>query len=424
MKKKWILFLAGRYLITKRKDKSHVAFFLSVGQITVGVMALLTIISVMNGFQQDMIDNRTEVVSYHIRIEPKQGNILSPEVIEKIEQINNVTAVVHCIDDQTIITGLNEKPTHVIIRATDKNVLEIDNSLKEKLDLLGNDFNISEPNTIFLGRVLANTIGAYKDDTVKILTFSGNEYSSVVPVDVEFRVGGTFRGAGPEYDSSLAFISLESGESALQFGTSFWGIKVKNKTRELKVLEELKSLDELTDCRITSWREYNSGFYNALKMEKVMMILLVSLVFIVIAVNINHSLKRSLTERIEELALLKAIGASPNDVRLIFLFEGIVISLIGAVSGLLLGIVLTLNINGFFGVIENVVNFFISLFNGNSDFSIYSPRHFYLIRVPVDIMTSDIVIITLSALIFTIFASYLASYRAATIKPAEVVHYE
>ena len=153
------------------------------------------------------------------------------------------------------------------------------------------------------------------------------------------------------------------------------------------------------------------------------MFLVVSLVFLVVAVNIFHSMKRSVSERMEEVALLKSIGAVPGEIIMIFLLEGLLISLVGVLAGMVLGLILSFNINGLFEVVERVVNGLLGLFNG-SGISIYSSRTFYLVNVPVLIMESDLVFVGAAAVIFSLWGAWAAASPVARINPAEVLNIE
>ena len=163
------------------------------------------------------------------------------------------------------------------------------------------------------------------------------------------------------------------------------------------------------------------------------MFLLFGLIFIVVGLNIYQSQRRIVLEHREEIGLLRAIGAREKAVRLIFVFEGGIIGFTGAGIGLILGLIISTNISGFFTIIEYIVNFFIGIINifagvfGSDDiggFSIFSPAVFYLKEIPTRIIPVEIILIFLFGFLSAIAAAWFASRKISIIRPAEVLRYE
>jgi lipoprotein-releasing system permease protein len=166
-------------------------------------------------------------------------------------------------------------------------------------------------------------------------------------------------------------------------------------------------------------------------MEKLVMMILLSLIFVVVGVNIFHSLKRTVYERMEEIGVLKSVGADGKAIQWIFIFEGILIGFTGAVTGILLGLLIAGNINALFRAIERITNFLLGLassillpLSGGEDFAIFSPRYYYLAEVPSRVLFQEVVSVFIFAVLISSLAAYLASRRAASIKPAEVLREE
>jgi lipoprotein-releasing system permease protein len=419
----WVLTTAFRYLFTKRKEKGHVAALLSILGIAVGVMTLVIVLSVMNGFQHNYIDNINEVLSYHLRLD-KKGEPLDSEDLDDLSQLKGVNVVVPFIDFQTTLRGEYSEPDVALIRAVPPETREKDSSLASHLTIEAGDFDLSQPGTIVLGAQLALSQGVFPGDKVTLLSLAGDGFSRLAIREEEFLVTGTVRCGYLEYDSSLGFISLESARTIMGEDYQVYGIKTDHINKEDHYQGQIEALfQNRDDIKVTNWKEYNTAFFDALRMEKVMMFLVVSLVFLVVAVNIFHSLKRSVSERMEEIALLKSLGASPGQVKGIFLLEGFYISLMGVSLGLGLGVFLTVNINEVFSVVESVVNGVMGLFRA-SGISIYSSRNYYLVDVPVLIMPWDLIFIGSAAILFSLGGAWLASAPVAEIKPAEVLNIE
>lgn len=428
-KQRWVLNSSMRYMLSKRKEKSNLSVILSILGITLGVMALLTVLSVMNGFQQNYISNINDVLSYHIRVN-RQGKTLEPVTQDELESLPWVQSITPFTDIQTLVTGTVSEPGGALIRGIPPEALIKDESLSSHLTLRSGELNLTVQRGIILGNELARSLGLFPGDSLTLMTLKGSQFSRLGVGQEEFILQGTFRTGYYEYDSTLGFISLEDAQNIMESRQITYGLKIANRMKDRHFRSVLLNKPYLEDCEITTWRDYNKAFFNALMMEKIMMILMVSLIFIVVALNIFHSLKRSVAERIEEIALYKAMGAGPWQVRSLFLLQGLLLSTAGTLTGLLSGYLLSKNVNQVFRAVEAVVNTAGRLISwifrrgGLSDFSIYSSRDFYLLEVPVVIMGADMSVIALAAIGFSLIAALKATSRVAGIRPAEVFSYE
>ena len=162
-----------------------------------------------------------------------------------------------------------------------------------------------------------------------------------------------------------------------------------------------------------------------------MMMVLISFIFIVVAVNIFHAMKRSVVERIEEIALMKAVGATGGEIQFIFITEGLIIGILGSFIGVLSAYTISHNVNGIFHFVERLVLFFIDLFSRftrgretmNGD-GIYRGTLYFFQELPVEIMSSDVLYVTATALFSVLAAAWCASRAVSTIRPAKVLRYE
>ncbi len=422
-KNNWIVGTALRYLFTRRKEKGHVASLLSILGIGVGVMTLVVVLSVMNGFQHNYIDNINEIISYHLRID-RTGEELSPEDLAILEALTGIERVEPLVDFQTTLRGEYGEPDIALIRALAPEARDRDHALAAHLSVESGSFDIARPGTIVLGSELALSQGIFPGDRVTLLSLAGKGLSRLALQEQEFLVTGTVRTGYLEYDKTLGFISLDSARDIMGETYRVYGIKISRIGRAEALQHRIgEALGHQSDLAITTWKEYNTAFFEALRMEKIMMFLVVSLVFLVVAVNIFHSLKRSVSERMEEIALLKSLGATPGKIQGIFILEGLFLSFAGVLGGLALGILISLNINDVFSLVELVVNSAMGLFR-SSGISIYSSMNYYLVDVPVLIMGPDLVFIGSAAILFSLGGAWLASAPVAAIKPAEVLNIE
>jgi lipoprotein-releasing system permease protein len=185
---------------------------------------------------------------------------------------------------------------------------------------------------------------------------------------------------------------------------------------------------------LRSWRDYNRSFFGALRTEKLMMFILVGLIFIVVGLNIFQAQRRLVLERREEIALLRALGASDTAVRLVFVWDGFIIGLAGSVLGLVPGLLIAFHIPAFFSFLEGAVNLFISFINfisdyfganaGTEEFAVFSPRIFYIKEIPSRVIPREAVLIFLFGFFSALLAAWFASGKVSGAKPAEVLRYE
>ena len=433
MKKSWVFFVASRYIF-KGRGSSPV---LSILGIAVGVLALIVIIAVMNGFQLGFIESILEISSYHLRLEyfPQEK---VDEIRESILAIPSVRAAVPFKEFQALARGRRSGQQAVLIRGLGENALEIDRAMESRLDFEYGSFDISDRSNVLLGTQLAGRLGLSVGDEVTLFSITG-----ILSAEGEggldtFLITGIFRTGYYEYDCSWAFINIESPSFLVNESDLKLGIKLANRFQDRYALEQIKrkmrelNLDE--SVKLSSWRDYNRSFFGALRTEKLFMFILVGLIFIVVGLNIFQAQRRAVLQRREEIGLLRAVGGTEREVRFVFVLDGAIIGLTGACIGLILGLVISLNIPQFFSLVENIVNIFISIINmlaaqflgaGWTDsFAVFSPQIFYIKEIPSRILPYEVVIIFMFGFLSALAAAFFASRKAVKVQPAEVLRYE
>lgn len=418
---KWIIYTAFRHFRSKRREKGDTSTLLSIIGIISGVMTMITVIGVMNGFQGSKIDNLIEIGSSHIVLEPKGESLkLDPSVfnIDLIEtwykSSENITAI--SSERSTSLKGVQ------VVSLPD-DVRDIDPKFKEKVRVrFGGEFNLYEENSIIVGSILARRLHARVGDTISLLSLIGESGEKFRPTQVEFTLTGIYQSGHSAFDEAMVFIS---NESANNYFSKDWVYKIKltDIKRFKSVMDILASNSQVSEnFNIKSWKDFNRSYYSALKNEKNMMTILIGLIFIVVGVNIYNSHRRSVYLRYEEISVLKTLGGTSNDIRLIYILEGFFVGFIGASAGVLLGLFITFNINNVFSILEVIINFFLSIFN--SSVSLYGSQSFYLTEVPVRVYLNECIGVFLSALITSMGAAFFASKRISIIKPGEVIRNE
>jgi len=432
MKISWVLFISRRYFRVKRKTTGLASSIIALAGLTVGVMALVTVLSVMNGFQLGFIENILELSSFHIRgISPDAAREQagSPAAVEKLSSLPGVRAVLPFKDIQTLIQGQHSAFTPVLVRGVPGNILQADPGFVEKLGVFRGDFNIADGRGILVGYDLAYLLGADVGDTISLVSLSGDGFSLLSPEVLDFQVRGLFRSGYYEFNAGLAVVSLDGAAELARGVPLIYGVKMDDYHRAASLFPFLGKDPFFSNWHMETWQEYNSGFFGALRLEKGAMMILMGLIFLVVGVNIYNAQKRNVIDRYEEIGILRSLGASPWSIRSIFLWEGVMIGVSGGLLGTLLGLLITQNIRPIIGFTEDLLNFFLggaaamtALFSGGAGGGTYFS--FYLPEVPVRVLYGEVVVIFLFAFTSSLVSAYFASSRVSSIQPGQVLRYE
>ncbi|MCL2480893.1 MAG: ABC transporter permease [Spirochaetaceae bacterium] len=463
---RWFIFLANRYIWPRKADKKNTTKVLSILGLAAGVITLIAVMSIMNGLQLGFINDILEIESYHIRIYNTDDEKAIATTLENNSAVLNFTTF---YDTQTLLSGGISRLDPVMVRLINEKDFKQDKSLIKHLGIEEFQIDIDGAYKVVIGAELARVLHASIGETISLISLSGNNFASLRPDTIDFEITGIFQSGYYQFDRNMIFISdmhvslfeqgrAREGSSAMQDpvpmkigiqrgdGSSVQGdvgdkscsdngkiigIKLKNRYRDIETIFEIKT--NHPNAEIVSWREYNKSFFSALQMEKVIMLLLIVLIFVVIGVNIFNSTKRTVAEKLEDIAVLYAIGAPEKSVRKIFLFEGIIIGLISGFAGVVLGLLIIININEIFAIFGKVVThlfrcveFVASTAGLSQDFSftLFPSDYFYLAEIPVKIVLVEVVTIFIFALLSAVLSAYFASKKISVDNPAEYLRYE
>jgi len=429
---RWIGFVATRYVSQGRRNSPSPV--LSVLGIATGVLALTVIIAVMNGFQLGFIESILEISSYHLRLEglpSESGN----ELAGKLRSVPEILSVLPFRELNVLLRGRQTTPRGALVRGVPPGALALDPGLAKQLEIEDGFFDLDDQYNIVLGAELARQLSVRTGDRVSLLSITdGIRFEEESGSDF-YTVSGIFRSGFYEYDLGWAFIDLDkAAQLSDELTLPVLGIKLKNRWQDQKAIGEIEKLLSASGASITSWRNYNRAFFGALRTEKLIMFILVGLIFVVVGLNIFQSQRRIVLERREEIGLLRALGASDTAVRLVFVWDGLIIGLAGAGLGLIPGLLIAFNIPAVFSFLEGAVNLFISMLNalfdflganaGAGEFALFSPQIFYIKEIPSRVIPHEVVLIFLFGFFSALFAAWFASGKVAGIKPAEVLRYE
>lgn len=429
---RWISVVSRRFARVDRKGRSAVTSVLATLGICFGVMTLTVVMSVMNGFQMSFIDSILEVSSYHLRVinvAPEQENALKAAC----ETEKRIMACVPFYEAQALMTGEKGGAVAVNVRAADESIYYKDEGFKKELRMISGSFDFSETDSIILGSTLARNLGVRTGDTVNLLVMSGGSDVDLFSSDRLFTVRGIFTTGYAEINSACAFTGTAAAEK--YFGASakkIWGIKIKNYDKDLGVVASIKKqlgLSDSSKTQIQSWRSFNKTFFGALRIEKNMLLLLVALIFVVVAINIYNGMRRLVFERRTEIAVLSALGARKGGIKSIFIMRGFIMGTVGALTGVVLGIIISLNTDVVFTLAAKLmygIQYLITALTDrqnlqyvqiNSSYNLYA-------SIPARLFPGEVTAITLFGVFSPLIASWAASRNVLKLTVSEVLHNE
>ena len=423
----WIFFVSRRFAKVDRKGASRATTTLATLGICFGVMTLITVISVMNGFQHSFIDVIMEISSYHIRVEG-EGDVLFSDISES-QSIRSVTPF---YEAQSLVTGTSGREAAAMIKAVPATVREDDSFFKKYVNMISGSFDLTDDefteNKIVIGSDLARKTGARTGSRINLYALSGGSDVDLFSGDRIFTVTGIFHTGYADINSTFAFISLENGQK--YFGKDaklIYGIKLFNENDCDREIQKIQKTYPSLKCE--SWKSYNRSFFGALQVEKNMLMFLVFLIFVVVAINIFNGMRRMVYERREEISVLSAFGGKKKAIQSIFVMQGFLTGFLGAVPGMLLGLFLTLNIDTVFMVLSKISYYFtllsVMITNpANADFVTENPMFLLYASIPPKIFAGEVIMITLFGICSSLLASFVASRGVLKLTVVEVMRDE
>jgi len=407
-------FVSLRYLLAKRRQTFiSLITFISIAGVAVGVTALIVVLAVMNGFQRDLRDRILGITS-HIVVGRFDATISNyHEVIDEIKLERGVTGASPYVYTQVMLSS-GRGVSGALLRGIDpQTATEVVNIQKDMIrgnlmDLGNTPAGSTEDNPgIILGVELANNLGVRQKDWVTVISPTGRLTPiGQTPKSRLFQVVGIFQSGMFEYDNTLAYISLKSAQQFLGIGDVVSGIEVR-----VEDIYDAQAIAQKLRSRlgpsfwVRDWMQMNRNLFSALKLEKVVMFIILTLIVLVAAFNIVSSLIMLVMEKTRDIAILKAMGATTASIRKIFVLEGLMIGVSGTILGLLGGM-------GLCGILKKY--HFIEL-----------PRDvYYISTLPVHLEGLDVAIIAFSAIAISLIATLYPSRQAAKLEPAEALRYE
>jgi len=416
------LFIGLRYLKAKRKSTFiSIITFISTAGVTLGVMALIVVLAVMTGFESDLKEKilGTNAHLVVIRSGAPMENYL--HVMEQLKAFKGVQAATPFIYNQVMLSS-GKNVSGVVLRgidvATDSKVTRLSKSIVEgSVDSLDPDIIRGQDSTpgLLVGKELAKHLNLSVGNKVNVISPMGNITPlGMMPRMKPFRVSGIFNTGMFEYDSTLAYVSLGQAQSFFDLGDTVTGIQLK--------VEDVYHTGELArsinremgvNFYARDWMQMNKNILFALKTEKIVMFIILTLIVLVAAFGIASTLFMVVMEKTRDIAILKSMGATGGSIMKIFVLEGLIIGVTGTILGVASGLLVARNLEPIINVIQKITgqNFF-------------SKDIYYLDHFPSSVVPSDVVLISVTAVLISFIATLYPAWQASRMLPAEALRYE
>lgn len=410
------LFIGLRY--TRAKRRNHFISFISLISllgITLGMTALITVMSVMNGFQKEV---RTRIlgVASHIQISGLDGKLTDwRQVAEESRQHPQVEAAAPYVSAQGMVSfGQVVRGIMVngVLPGEEDKVSDLTRMMKEgKLaDLVPGEFGI------VIGLELSRALGVFTGDKIVLISPQGQVTpAGILPRLKQFTVTGIFEAGHFEYDSGLALIHLADAQKLYRMendDVSGVRLKLQDIFKAPQVLRELSPLIS-SQVYATDWTSQHANYFRAIQIEKKMLSLILALIIAVAAFNIVSTLVMAVTDKQSDIAIMRTLGASPRSIMKIFIVQGTLIGILGTALGVIGGTLLAYNVGGVVAFIEHVFSV-----------QFLSREVYYISEIPTDPQLADIVTVASVSFVLTLLATLYPSYRASRVNPAEALRYE
>lgn len=402
---------------TRAKRRNHFISFISMSSmlgVAIGVMALIVVLSVMNGFENELRGRILGMTAHASVVEPGRSLRNWEALEETLMQQPHVLGVAPFLRSQAMLTNgagvqgalirgvLPEKEPRVSVVA--------EKMLQGNLtDLKPGKFNI------VLGYALANALRATVGGKVTIVAPQPNSTpAGIVPRLKRFNVVGIFNVGMNEYDSSMAIIHIDDAKKLFKVKDGVSGIRLKlddmfnAPTISRNIVKQLPGYYGVVD-----WTQYHQNFFKALKMEQTVMFIILFLIVAVAAFNIVSTLVMVVTDKQADVAILRTLGMTPRSIMWVFIVQGVIIGLVGTVLGIIGGVLLALNVKTIVPWIEHQFNVIFM-----------DPETYLISGVPSDLQWSEVINIGVVAFILCLLATIYPAWRAARTQPAEALRYE
>ena len=405
-----------RYTRARRRNHfiSFIAMFSILG-IALGVLVMITVLSVMNGFQTEVRERILGAAS-HVTINAVKGKGLDDwkEVMATSARHPKVIGSAPFVRTEGMLTN-GQYVSAAFIRGIDP---ELEPKVSEiQKGILVGDFAELTPGSfnIYIGKYLARTLGVYLGDKITMVT----PQAAVTPAGIlprlkRFTVAGIFETGHNQYDNGLAVVHIRDAARLMRLGDNVTGVRIKLDDIFAAPFVGGELVESLPgNYRVSDWTKVHANFFRAVQIEKRMMSIILTCILLIAAFNIVSMMVMTVTEKQSDIAILRTLGASPGRIMRIFIIQGTVIGMFGALLGVAGGVSVALNIDTIVPAIESLLGT-----------KFLSPDVYLISDLPSELQWSDVSFISVVAFVITLLATIYPAWRAARVQPAEALRYE
>ncbi|MCC8372307.1 MAG: lipoprotein-releasing ABC transporter permease subunit [Rickettsia endosymbiont of Pseudomimeciton antennatum] len=414
IKNNFILKVAVRYFKAKKNERfvSIISGFSLIG-VTIGVAALIIVMSVMNGFHYEFTKNIIGL-NGDITITPLSRSISNyDEIKKKLLSKNYITHISPSVVGQALALGIR-MDSGVMIKGIDLMELQYNNQILQNVNS-GDFADFSGKDVVAIGNELARNLGIQVGEKIKLISSSSISTAfGSMPRSKKFMVVATFTSGMYDYDSATILMPLIAAQNFLSFSETINLIKIttiepnKAETFAWEIQNLLGS-----KLRVISWQKSNLQFLNALAIEGVALFTILSLIIMVAGFNIVSSLFMLVKDKTSDIAVLRTIGASTRQIMLIFLCNGMFIGLLGTILGVILGTSFAYNIQSIRNILEKITGV-----------KIFEAAIYFLYNLPSKVRIEDVALVSSISIVLCFCATIYPSYKAAKLNPVDALRYE
>lgn len=405
-------FIAKRYLLSKHKiNFITIISLISITGITLGVAALIVVLSVFNGFGS-LVTSFLMNFDPHLRVEYKIDTKQKDfgDFVNIIKQTPDIKSFAPFVSGKVLVVS-NQITQVINLKGIDTSATENVYNIKENIIYGNDDFAIDDNQSGFIiGLRLADQLRTLVGDTITVISPEGIERAIAqfgVPNSAKFIVKGIFSSQNNEYDESLIFVPLEDAQYLLGYDDEIQGydIKLNNSDNSFKSKEFLESKLDKKTFEISTWYDFHKELYSVMQIERWVAYILLSLIIAVASFNILGSLSMSVIEKKRDIGILRSMGSKEKSILKIFMYEGLMIGIIGTFLGVLIG-------------------YFICFLQLQYNIYPLDPTQYKIDSLPLEIRISDFFYIAGVSLLLSLIASYIPAKRAAKVDALQAIKWE